>query len=124
MSINIGVLDTPGAEAYFTKADPRIMCGCRATLETLGIPLPDWAKRKPTGPKPGRAIAAAFRADHPETLYEATMRQYRSGARQWPATPASPDSPPKLSQRLAAAKAAVPQSTTYAHDPDTDPLTL
>lgn len=110
MSINIGVLDTPGAEAYFTKADPRIMCGCRATLEMLGIPLPDWAKRKPTGPKPGRAIAAAFRADHPETLYEATMRQYRAGAREWPT----------LSQRLAARA----QSTANTHDPDADPLTL
>ena len=124
MSINLGVLYGPGAEAYFTKSDPRIRCGCRATLEALGIPLPDWAKRKPTGPKPGRAIAAAFRADNPETLHQATMRRKMELTRQPAANPAAADAPASLSDRLAAVKAALPQSTTYSHDPDVDPLTL
>ena len=75
LTIDTGVFDTPEAADYFTKADHRILCGCRATLEMLGIPLPDWAQRKPTGPKPGKAIMAAFRADHPETLHQATMRK-------------------------------------------------
>jgi hypothetical protein len=77
ITIDTRVFDLPEAEAYFSKADHRILCGCRATLEMLGIPLPEWAMRKPTGPKPGKAIMAAFRADNPETLHEATMRKVR-----------------------------------------------
>ena len=78
--IDTGVLDTAEAQAYFSKADHRILCGCRATLEMLGIELPQWAQRKPTGPKPGKAIMAAYRADHPETLHQATMRKSQEHA--------------------------------------------
>lgn len=46
----------------------------------LGIPLPDWAQRKPSGPKPGQAIMAAYRAENPETLYDATMRKSKESA--------------------------------------------
>lgn len=84
ITIDTTVLDTPGAKTYFTKADRRILCGCRATLEMLGIPLPEWAERKPSGPKPGRAIAAAFRVDNPETLYEATLRRSQEFAARLP----------------------------------------
>jgi hypothetical protein len=76
IEVDTSVLSTDYAETYFTeRADRRIMIGLRATLEMLGIPLPAWAERKPTGRKPGRSIAAAYRADNPETLHEATMRR-------------------------------------------------
>lgn len=87
ITIDTGVFDTPQAEEYFTKADHRILCGCRAALEMLGIPLPDWAQRKPTGPKPGHRIMAAYRADNPETLAEATMRKSREAASRLPSNP-------------------------------------
>jgi hypothetical protein len=73
--VDTGVFDAPDASEYFSKADHRILCGFRVALEMLGIPLPEWAQRKPTGPKPGKAIAAAYRADNPESLFEATMRK-------------------------------------------------
>lgn len=85
LNIDTGVFGTPEAEAYFTKSDRRVLCGCRATLEMLGIPLPDWAKRKPTGPKPGKAIMAAFREDNPESLHQATIRKSAEHAARLPA---------------------------------------
>ena len=93
LTIDTGVFDTPEAEAYFGKADHRILCGCRATLEMLGIPLPEWAMRKPTGPKPGNRIAAAFRADNPETLHQATMRKAAEHTARLPAKDHSNDDP-------------------------------
>lgn len=80
ITIDTNVLDTTEASDYFTKADHRILCGCRATLEMLGIPLPEWAQRKPSGPKPGQTIMAAYRAENPETLHEATMRKSKESA--------------------------------------------
>lgn len=74
-TVDTGIFDAPEAREYFTNADHRILCGCRATLEMLNIPLPVWAERKPSGPKPGKAIMAAYRGDHPETLHAATMRK-------------------------------------------------
>jgi hypothetical protein len=91
LTVDTGVFDTPEAEAYFSKADHRILCGCRATLEMLGIELPDWAKRKPTGPKPGKAIIAAYRADNPETLHEATMRKVADHQARLPVKPEEDD---------------------------------
>lgn len=127
-TINIGVLETPQARDYFSKADHRIMCGCRATLEMLGIPLPDWARRKPTGPKPGRAIAAAFRADNPETLYEATLRRSRERTDRLPSL-TDRHAKVRAIQLDAAVMPAIPAteqaySTAYPDDPDRDPLSF
>jgi hypothetical protein len=103
IEVDTSVLSTDYAESYFTeRADRRIMIGLRATLEMLGIPLPDWAERKPTGRKPGQTIAAAHRADHPETLHEATMRKSRDAASRLPTKAQSGGS---LSARIAALKA-------------------
>ena len=102
ITIDTGVFDTPEATDYFTKADHRILCGCRATLEMLGIPLPEWAQRKPTGPKPGKAIMSAYRADNPETLHQATMRKSREAAAR---VPTKGESGGSLSDRIAALKA-------------------
>jgi hypothetical protein len=57
------VLKTPAAQDYFCRADRRVLIGLRAALELLGIPLPDYAVRKPPGVPPVRAIAAAYDAD-------------------------------------------------------------
>lgn len=61
--INTQVLNSEHLAAYIDKSDHRIRVGFRVALEALGIPLPDYAVRKPTGPKPGQRIAAAFAAD-------------------------------------------------------------
>lgn len=54
------------AELYFVGADRRVMIGLRAALELLGLPLPDYAQRKPPGPRTASAkvIAAMYAADH------------------------------------------------------------
>jgi hypothetical protein len=119
LTIDTRVFDLPEAKAYFGKADHRILCGCRATLEMLGIPLPEWASRKPSGPKPGRAIMAAFRADHPETLHEATMRKVAEHTSRIPARAEGPGV--TLSERIAALKG--PQQSAPRSD-DPDPLCL
>ena len=119
ITIDTGVFHTPDAADYFTRADHRILCGCRATLEMLGIPLPDWAQRKPTGPKPGKAILAAYRADNPETLHEATMRKAADHKARVPANADNPGIVPSLSERIAALKA---EQQPPAVSDDTDPL--
>ena len=121
ITVDTGVFDTPPATDYFSKADHRILCGCRATLEMLDIPLPDWAQRKPTGPKPGRAIIAAYRADNPETLHDATMRKAAELTARLPAKTDSPGTPQSLRDRIAALKAGQALHSTTRAD-DIDPL--
>ena len=123
ITVDTQVFDTPRATDYFTKADHRILCGCRATLEMLDIPLPDWAQRKPTGPKPGRAIMAAFRADNPETLYEATMRKSAEHTARLPASSNPTETPRSLGDRIASLKAVEPRYSTN-NDDTLDPLNL
>ena len=62
------VLHSASAETYFTHADRRVMIGLRATLELLGLPTPEYARRRKPGPAPARAVTAAFQADNPAFL--------------------------------------------------------
>lgn len=62
------VLYSPAAESYFTRADRRVMIGLRATLEMVGLPLPDYALRRERGRSPASRVADAFKADHPTGL--------------------------------------------------------
>lgn len=64
-TVTTDVLYSPPAEAYFTRADRRVMIGLRAALEMLGLPTPDYARRKLAGPPPARDVIAAFHADNP-----------------------------------------------------------
>jgi hypothetical protein len=50
---------------YFTRADSRITSGFRQALELFEIPLPEYAKRKPPGPRPCRGLVAALAGDYP-----------------------------------------------------------
>lgn len=59
------MINCASAQIYFAQADRRVLIGLRATLELLGIPVPEYAVRKPAGRPPARAVAAAFNADHP-----------------------------------------------------------
>lgn len=61
--IDTDVLYSKQLEAYITNCDHRIRAGFRVALEALGISVPDYAARQPSGPKPGLRIAAAFAAD-------------------------------------------------------------
>jgi hypothetical protein len=109
ITIDTAALLTSGAEQYFTKNDHR-MAAFRGALEMLGIPLPLWAERRPSGRKPSVSVALAYRADNPETLHEATMRKSREAASRLPTKSESGGS---LPDRIAALKAPAP---------DTDPL--
>lgn len=64
LTINDAVITSAAAEAYFDRADSRVRVGFRAALEILGVPVPEYAKRKPPGRPPARAVAAAYEADH------------------------------------------------------------
>lgn len=65
-TVNDDLITSAQAEAYFENGDRRIKLGMRACLELLRIPLPEYAKRKPTGPKTKSAalVAASYAADH------------------------------------------------------------
>jgi hypothetical protein len=77
----LGILTNPGVVEYFSSNAHR-MAACRALLDLLSIPLPDWATRDISGRAAARRNAiAAFRADNPETLHERTIRLNRGGAR-------------------------------------------
>lgn len=65
ITVNDELLNSQAAKEYFSRADGRVMIGVRATLEMLGIPVPEYARRKPTGRPPSRSINAAFKVDHP-----------------------------------------------------------
>jgi hypothetical protein len=63
-SVNDDVFKTQTAHEYFGRADARFMCGVRAALELLGVPLPDYAKRKPAGRPPGsKSLVKALNVD-------------------------------------------------------------
>lgn len=64
LTINDAVITSAAAEAYFDRADSRVRVGFRAALEILGVPVPEYAKRKPPGRPPAKAVAAAYEADH------------------------------------------------------------
>jgi hypothetical protein len=72
-------INSPQAEAYFARADRRVMIGLRATLEMLGIPIPDYAHRRKPGPTPASAALAAFAADNP-TLRSTVLAERRPNA--------------------------------------------
>lgn len=64
------ILATPEAADYFLNADRRVLIGLRATLELLGLPLPDYALRKPPGPQSASAkvIAKLYAQDRGEGI--------------------------------------------------------
>jgi hypothetical protein len=68
------IFRTPQAQDYFNRADRRVMIGLRAALELLGIPVPDYAVRKPPGRPPAEALAAAYDADHGVTRQGPTFQ--------------------------------------------------
>lgn len=63
-TINDDIITSEAAKGYFCQADRRVMIGLRAALEMLGIPVPDYAKRRQPGLPPSRSVQAAYRADH------------------------------------------------------------
>lgn len=53
-------LNDPRVEAHISGVDSRIVGGFRLALDILGIPLPEYAKRKPAGrPSIAKLMAAA-----------------------------------------------------------------
>ena len=68
------LINSERAAAYFQRADRRVMIGFRATLEMLGLPVPDYANRRKPGRTPAKDVAAAFAADaavHRDTTFTA-----------------------------------------------------
>ena len=75
MNVTVDGLNNPAVADYFTR-NPHRLAACRALLDLLGIPLPDWAARDISGRAAAtRNAMEAFRADNPETLHQATMRK-------------------------------------------------
>jgi hypothetical protein len=63
IAVNTDILNSQHAKEYYARADRRIMVGLRVALEMLGIPVPEYARRKPVGRPPSKALATAFNAD-------------------------------------------------------------
>lgn len=57
------VIHSEHAAAYFQRADRRVTIGLRATLEMLGLPVPDYAIRRKPGRTPAKDVAASYAAD-------------------------------------------------------------
>lgn len=58
-------LADPRVEDYFTR-DRHKQAATRGLLELLGVPLPQWAQRSPSGRASiAKAAMDRFRADHP-----------------------------------------------------------
>lgn len=72
MTVDTSRIDNDNVAAYLASTDRRVMIGFRFTLEVLGIPLPEFAERKPAGrPTPAKLMALAD-AD------SGTIRTYRA----------------------------------------------
>lgn len=67
-TVNTDLIDSPQAAEYFTRADRRVMIGLRASLEMLGLPIPDYAQRRKPGVTPAKSALAAFHADNPKAF--------------------------------------------------------
>lgn len=66
ITVNDGILNSPEAEAYFQRADRRVMIGLRATCEILGVPTPIYAERGKPGVTPAKMVTQAYQADNPQ----------------------------------------------------------
>ena len=64
-TVDDAVLHSQAAHDYFSQADRRVLIGLRVTLEMLGIACPEFARPKPLGRPPLRALRDAVAADHP-----------------------------------------------------------
>jgi hypothetical protein len=64
-TITDDVLNSASSAEYFETADRRTLIGLRYTLEILGIPLPQYALRRPPGRTPARDVMRAFATDYP-----------------------------------------------------------
>jgi hypothetical protein len=58
MLVDTSLIDDSRIADYLASTDRRITIGFRFALERLGIPLPEFAERKPAGrPSPARLMA-------------------------------------------------------------------
>jgi hypothetical protein len=71
VTVDLSRLDDPRVAEHISRVDSRITSGFRLALEVLGIPLPEYAKRKPAGRPSIAKLMAAADAD------SGTIRTYR-----------------------------------------------
>ncbi len=58
MLVDTKLIDDSRIASYLASTDRRVTIGFRFALERLGIPLPEYAERKPAGrPSPARLMA-------------------------------------------------------------------
>ena len=76
--IDLGRLEHPAVREHLTNADRRTKAGARFIFDAFDIPYPDYLERKPAGRPFANRVMEAYRADNPESLYEATMRKSRN----------------------------------------------
>ncbi|MFN3820186.1 hypothetical protein [Blastomonas sp.] len=77
--IDLSRLDDPRVAARIERVDSRITGGFRLALEVLGIPLPEYAKRKPAGRPSIAKLMAAADADS-GTIHTYRHEKLRIGA--------------------------------------------
>lgn len=77
--IDLSRLDDPRVAAHIERVDSRITGGFRLALEVLGIPLPEYAKRKPAGRPSIAKLMAAADADS-GTIHTYRHEKMRIGA--------------------------------------------
>lgn len=75
--IDLGRLDYPAVREHLTNADRRTKAGARFIFDALDIPYPDYLQRKPAGRPFAKGVMEAYRKDHPEALYDMTLRRSR-----------------------------------------------
>lgn len=70
--VDLSRLNDSRVADHISRVDSRITGGFRLALEVLGIPLPEYAKRKPAGRPSVAALMAAADAD------SGTIHSYRN----------------------------------------------
>lgn len=77
--IDLSRLSDPRVAAHIERVDSRITSGFRLALDVLGIPLPEYVKRKPAGRPSIAKLMAAADADS-GTIHSYRHEKLRIGA--------------------------------------------
>lgn len=81
VSVDLSRLDDPRIVNHIAGVDSRIVGGFRLALEVLGIPIPQYARRKPAGrPSVAALMAAADKDTGTNRTYRDEKRRIRAFA--------------------------------------------
>jgi hypothetical protein len=78
-TVDLARIDNDRVAVHLAAADRRVTIGVRLALEILGIPLPDFVRRKRPGPPSRAELMAAADADS-GTIYSYRHEKLKIGA--------------------------------------------